>query len=79
MSWFFMLGACRIGTSASASVLPMNIQGFFPVGFFRQENWTTPLPFPPGDLPNPEFEPVYPVSPALQADSSPAESSGKPL
>ena len=33
------------------------------------------LPFPPPeDLPDPGFEPVSPVSPALQADSLPTES-----
>ena len=38
--------------------------------FSRQENWSG-LPFPSiGDLPNPEIEPR---SPALQADSFPAE------
>ena len=38
--------------------------------FFRQEDWSG-LPFPsPGDLPDPEVEPV---SPALQADSNPGE------
>jgi len=31
---------------------------------------------PPGDLPNPGIEPVFP---SLQADSLPAEPSGKPL
>ena len=45
------------------------------MGFSRQESWSG-LPFPPpGDLPNPGIEPV---SPALQADSLPAEPSGKP-
>ena len=40
-----------------------------------QEYWSG-LPFPsPGDLPNPGIEPV---SPALQADSSPTELQGKP-
>ena len=39
------------------------------MGFSRQEYWSG-LPFPPpGDLPNPGFEPVSPVSPELQADS----------
>ena len=33
MSQFFTSGGQRIGTSASASVLPMNIQGWFPLGF----------------------------------------------
>ena len=31
MSQFFALGSQRIGVSASASVLPMNIQGWFPL------------------------------------------------
>ena len=30
-SWLFTLGGQNIGTSASASVLPMNIQGWFPL------------------------------------------------
>ena len=32
MSWFFASGSQSIGTSASASILPMNIQGWFPLG-----------------------------------------------
>ena len=32
MSQFFTLGGQNIGPSASASVLPMNIQGWFPLG-----------------------------------------------
>ena len=32
VSWLFASGGQRIGTSASASVLPMNIQGLFPLG-----------------------------------------------
>ena len=39
----------------------------FPVvmyGFAKQEHWSG-LPFPPpGDLPDPEMEPAYPVTPA---------------
>ena len=43
--------------------------------FSRTEYWSG-LPFPsPGDLPNPG---IKPRSPALQADSLPAESQGKP-
>ena len=43
--------------------------------FFGQEYWNA-LPFSfPGDLPNPGIEPR---SPALQADSLPAEPRGKP-
>ena len=45
------------------------------VGFSRPELWSGwPFP-PPGDLPNPGIEPR---SPALQADSLPAEPQGKP-
>ena len=48
------------------------------IGFSRQEYWSE-LPFPsPGNLPNPGTEPASTVSPAPQADSLPAESSGKP-
>ena len=37
------------------------------------------LPYlPPGDLPNPEIKPESPVSPALQVDSLPSKTSGKP-
>ena len=43
--------------------------------FSRQEYWYR-LPYPPpGDFPNPGIEPT---SPALQADSLPSESPGKP-
>ena len=46
-----------------------------PWGFSRHEYWSgLPCPFP-GDLPNPGVEPR---SPALQADSLPAEPPGKP-
>ena len=45
------------------------------MGFPWQEYWSG-LPFPsPGDLPDPGIEPR---SPALQADSLPSESPGKP-
>ena len=50
-------------------------QGPLSMGFSRQEYWSG-LPFPsPGDLLNPR---IKPVSPALQADSSPTELRGKP-
>ena len=45
------------------------------MGFFRQEYWSGLSFPPPGDLPNPGIEPTSPVSPALQADSLPAEPS----
>ena len=32
VSWFFPSGGQNIGASASASVLPVNIQGWFPLG-----------------------------------------------
>ena len=32
LSWLFMSGCPSIGASASASLLPMNIQGWFPLG-----------------------------------------------
>ena len=48
------------------------------MGFFRQEHWSR-LPFPlSGDFPNPGVEPSSLASPALQEDSLPAESLGKP-
>ena len=33
VSWFFTSGGQNIGVSASASVLPMNIQDWFPLGW----------------------------------------------
>ena len=43
----------------------------------KKEYWSG-LPFPSlGDLPDAGIEPESPVSPALPADSSPAEPSGK--
>ena len=49
-----------------------------PMEFSRQEYWSG-LPFPsPGDLPNPGME-MEPRSPALQANSLPAELPGKPM
>ena len=46
-----------------------------PWGFSRQEYWKGQCFPSPGDLPDPGIEPG---SPALQADSLPAELSGKP-
>ena len=49
-------------------------QALLSMAFSRQGYWSR-LPFPsPEDLPNPEIEPR---SPALQADSLPAEPPGK--
>ena len=49
------------------------------MGFSRQEYWSgLPCP-PPGDLPDPGMEARSPESPALQADSLPAELLGSPM
>ena len=49
------------------------------IGFSRQE-YGCRLPFPPpGDLPDPGVEPMSLVSPALQADSLPAEPLHAPI
>ena len=47
------------------------------MGFSRQEYWSG-LPCPSLDLPNPEIKPKSPASSALQADSLPTETPGKP-
>ena len=48
------------------------------MGLYRQGYWSG-LPFPTsGDFPDPGIEPASPVSPALQTDSLPSESSEKP-
>ena len=68
MSQLFASGGQNIGISASTSVLPVNIQDWFPLGLTgsRQEDWSG-KPFPSkGDLPDPGIEPR---SPTLQADS----------
>ena len=44
---------------------------------FRQEHWSGLSFPPPGDLPEPGIKPVFPMSPALQADSLPVEPWGK--
>ena len=62
----------------SNSWLPHGLQPatlLCPWGFARQEYWSgLPCP-PPRDFPNPRTEPR---SPALQADTLPSESPGKP-
>ena len=46
--------------------------------FSREEHWSV-LPFlPPGDLPDPKFEPKSPVSPALAVRFFSTEPPGKP-
>ena len=55
------------------TVAPLSVE------FFRQEYWSGLLFSSPGDLSDPEVEPVPPVSPSLQVDSLPAEPSGNLL
>ena len=56
MSWLFVSGAQSIGASASASVLPRNIQGWFPLG------WLVWSPYHPRDSqapsPTPQFNSI---------------------
>ena len=57
------------------SVLPFPSPKLYFLEFLRPESWSG-YPFPsPGDIPNPRTEPR---SPALQADSLPAEPQGSP-
>ena len=59
-----------------ATTWTVSIRLLCPWGFFRQKHWSgLPHP-PPGDLPNPGIELG---SPALQADSLPAELPGNPV
>ena len=63
----------------SDSCVPWTVahQAPLSMGFFRPEYWTG-LPFPSaGDLPDPGIKLASGVSPGLQADSLPAEPSGK--
>ena len=48
------------------------------MGFSGKKYWSGLPLSPPGDLPDPGIELVRPGSPALQADSLPAEPLGKP-
>ena len=55
------------------------LQASLSTGFARQEYWGR-LPFPsPGDLPDPEIEPVSPVTPALAGGIFTTEPPGKPI
>ena len=61
-------------------VTPWTVAHHIPLsmGFPRQEYWSG-LPFsPPGELPNPGIEPVFPTSPALAGRFFTAEPSEKP-
>ena len=61
--------------SDSATPWTVARQALLSMGFSRQEYWSGLAFPPPGDLPDPGTEPT---SPALQADSLPAEPPGKP-
>ena len=62
----------------SATPWTVACQAPLSMGFSRQKYWSG-LPFSLlGDLPNPGIEPMSPVSPALQVNSLPTKSSGKP-
>ena len=74
------LGACAASRRRVNSLQPCTVARPVPpsVKFFRRECWSG-LPFPsPGGLSNLGIEPVSPMSPAWQADVSPAEPLGKP-
>ena len=69
--------ACQLLISVQVFVNPWTVARQAPLSIesSRQEQWSG-LPFPsPGHLPNPGIEPG---SPALQTDSLPSESPGKP-
>ena len=64
----------------SNSVSPWTVahQAPLSMGFSKQEYWSGfPCP-PPGDLPDPEIEPVSPVAPALVGRFFTTEPPGKP-
>ena len=65
---------------SSSFVTPqtVSLQAPLSMGFSQKEYWSG-FPFPPpGDPSNPETEPAYLVSPALQADSGSKESGSDP-
>ena len=72
-----MLHVCSVMSNSLQSFWTVAHQVPLSMGFFRQGYWSG-LPFPPlRALPDPRIEPMSPVSPTLQADSLPAEPSGK--
>ena len=65
---------CSVVSNSLVTPWTLACQAPLSMGFFRQEYWSG-LPFPsPEDLP----APMFPVSPALQADSWLTEPLGKP-
>ena len=69
------LPVCLIAVLSNSSRPHLTRQAPLFMGFSKQEYWSGLPCAPPGDLPNPGIEPR---SPALQADSLPAEPQGKP-
>ena len=68
MSWLFTSGGQRIEASASASVLPMNIQGCFPLGLICFETIYFRLGLEPMWLGlKPNLNPCYLVSEHTEA------------
>ena len=66
-----MVGVCAQSCLILCDPLDYSPPGCSVHGIFQQGFWSG-LPFPPpGDLPNPGIGPMFPVSPALQADSLP--------
>ena len=69
-------GLCLVVSDSFMTLWTVAHQASLSMGFPRQEYWSG-LPFPsPEDLPNPG---IKPKPPALQAESLPAEPSGKPV
>ena len=69
--FFCTLCVCALVTQSCVTfVTPWTVahQDPLSMGFFKQEYWTRLPSLSPGDLPDPEIEPV---SPALQVDSLP--------
>ena len=67
-----IVGACIL-SHVQLFVTPWTVahQAPLSMGFSWQEYWSG-LPFPPpGDLPNPEIEPMSPVAPAFAGRSLP--------
>ena len=73
---------CSVTSVVSDPLQPHELYGAhqapLSMGFSMKEYWSGLPCIPPGDLPNPGIEPTSPTPPALQADSLPAEPSGKP-
>ena len=67
--------ACALSCPTLCDPTDPSLSGSSVHGISKQEDWNGLSFPPPGDLPNPGIEPTSPVSPALQADSSPAEPS----